>query len=90
MGVQGDHRHVSEKDCGPKKLVDQATKAIRGTGRFPEELADAMQIKALNVPLAASVKELEEVDALLVEDFEIINEALYEAREWEKLSRGNR
>lgn len=49
-----------------------------------------MELKALGVPLAASLQELEEVDALLVDDTQIIQEALHEHQEWSKVNSGNR
>lgn len=49
-----------------------------------------MEYHALGIPLAASVQELEEVDSLLVDDTQIIKEALHEHQEWSKVNSGNR
>lgn len=83
MGVPDHHRHVSKERRREKRLIDQVARGIRGTGAFPPELLEVMELKGLGVPLARSKDELDGLDARFVEDYQILVLGESEARSWD-------
>lgn len=52
----------------------------------PEELGDILFYEAINVPIAVSIRDLEDVPARLVDDLYLLRAAQQDAREWQQLN----